>query len=274
MTDTITITAPVWEGERGPLIKALVAAQLTSEAVLKAATNPAFRSRYADLAAVVEAVVPALNRAGVAVIQVPSNDGDLVTVTTILAHESGATLTGSLGMRPTKADPQGVGSAVTYARRYALLAMTGAAPEDDDGNHASRAVSEPSPSKVVNPATGRMVNPMSANQARKDGRGERFNALIHEISDLTEVTGCLAWGEDKAPEIHKMPDAWQKDLREKLALRISDLRAAAGTVQPYGAKFDVRGNPIEPEADEEAEIMFPAAGDNRVSRNQVGMAAE
>lgn len=143
----ISASAPIWDGERAPLIKAMVAAQMACEAVLKGSSNPAFKSRYADLAAVVEAVVPSLNRAGVAVIQSPFNDGDLVTVTTILAHESGATLTNSLSMRPTKSDPQGVGSAITYARRYALLALTGAAPEDDEGNGASRVANDARPTQ-------------------------------------------------------------------------------------------------------------------------------
>ena len=132
MTDQLT-----WEGDRAPLAKAFVAAQKATEAVKKASTNPAFKSRYADLAAVVEAVIPALNASGIAVIQSPSFDGDLVSVTTTLIHESGSSVSGTLSMRPTKMDPQGVGSAVTYARRYALLAMTGAAPEDDDGQAAS-----------------------------------------------------------------------------------------------------------------------------------------
>lgn len=127
-----------WEGERAPFAKAFIAAQKATEAVKKASSNPAFKSRYADLSVVVEAVIPALNASGIAVIQSPSFDGELVHVATTLIHESGSSVTGVLAMRPTKADPQGVGSAITYGRRYSLLAMTGAAPEDDDGNAASQ----------------------------------------------------------------------------------------------------------------------------------------
>jgi hypothetical protein len=105
--------------------------------VKKANSNPAFKSKYADLAAVVEAVVPALNAAGIGVLQFPAFDGEMVSVTTTLIHESGSSVTGVLHLRPSKTDPQGVGSASTYGRRYSLLAMTGAAPEDDDGNAAS-----------------------------------------------------------------------------------------------------------------------------------------
>lgn len=127
-----------WDGDKAPLAKAFVAAQKAMEGVKKAATNPAFKTRYADLAQVVEGVTPALNEAGVGVMQFPSYDGDLVGVTTTLLHESGSSVTATLHLRPTKADPQGCGSAITYARRYALLAITGCAPEDDDGNAASQ----------------------------------------------------------------------------------------------------------------------------------------
>lgn len=137
MSETVTLAPLIWDGDRAPLAKALVAAQKATEAVKKASTNSHFNNKYADLSVVIEAVVPALNGAGVMVMQVPTNDGEMVSVTTMLLHETGASVTSTLSLRPSKTDPQGVGSAITYARRYALLAMTGAAPEDDDGNAAS-----------------------------------------------------------------------------------------------------------------------------------------
>lgn len=136
MNEALTI-ALVWEGDRAPFAKAFIAAQMATEAVKKAASNPAFRSKYADLSEVVEATVPALNASGIGVIQSPGYDGELVSIETVLIHESGSSCTGVLRLRPSKTDPQGVGSAITYGRRYSLLAMTGAAPEDDDGNAAS-----------------------------------------------------------------------------------------------------------------------------------------
>lgn len=126
-----------FEGDKGAFAKAFIQAQKAMEAVTKANLNPAFKQKYADLAAVVEAVVPALNAAGIAVLQSPAFDGEMVTVTTTLLHDSGASLTSDLRLRPSKTDPQGVGSAITYGRRYSLLAVAGVAPEDDDGNAAS-----------------------------------------------------------------------------------------------------------------------------------------
>lgn len=148
MSEAPTLSVLIWDGERAPLAKALVAAQKATESIKKAATNPAFKSKYADLAHVVEGVVPALNAAGVMVLQCPGFDGDFVSVTTTFLHEGGSSVTSTLNMRPSKQDPQGIGSAITYARRYALLAMAGGAPEDDDGNAASGPRNEARPTPL------------------------------------------------------------------------------------------------------------------------------
>lgn len=116
---------------------ALVAAQRNFAPALKTSTNPHFKSRYADLAACVEAVIDALNTAGIALVQKqhPSEHG--VAVETVFVHESGEILSaGILSVPAAKQDPQGYGSALTYARRYSLMAACGIAPEDDDGNAA------------------------------------------------------------------------------------------------------------------------------------------
>jgi len=114
----------------------------------KDSKNPFFSSTYADLASVWDACRHALSTNGLSVIQMPSMRSDgYVVVRTILAHESGQWIAGELAVKPiyiNKAgeevacnDPQGIGSAITYARRYALAAFVGVAPEDDDGNAAS-----------------------------------------------------------------------------------------------------------------------------------------
>jgi hypothetical protein len=118
---------------------ALVKAQKAFGPALKTSTNPHFRSRYADLSACVEAVIEGLNGAGIALIQRTSEDLTGVTVETVFIHESGETLEcGKLHVPASKQDPQGYGSALTYARRYSLMAACGIAPEDDDGNAATR----------------------------------------------------------------------------------------------------------------------------------------
>ena len=119
---------------------ALVKAQKAFGPALKSSTNPHFKSRYADLSACVEAVIEGLNGAGIALVQRTSEDTTGVTVETVFIHESGEMLEcGKLHVPAAKQDPQGYGSALTYARRYSLMAACGIAPEDDDGNAASRA---------------------------------------------------------------------------------------------------------------------------------------
>lgn len=124
----------------GPKIAAaFVKAQKAFGPALKSSTNPHFKSRYADLSACVEAVVDALNNNGIGLIQRCYDNSTGVMVETVFVHESGEVLEcGILHVPASKQDPQGYGSALTYARRYSLMAACGIAPEDDDGNSASR----------------------------------------------------------------------------------------------------------------------------------------
>lgn len=119
---------------------ALAAAQAKMGKALKSANNPHFKSKYADLASVVDACMPALNEVGIAVIQPTTDDETGRYVETVLIHgESGETLKCRVPLIVAKNDMQGYGSAVTYARRYGLMSMAGIAPEDDDGNRAAKA---------------------------------------------------------------------------------------------------------------------------------------
>jgi hypothetical protein len=127
---------------------AMVKAQMAFGPALKTSQNPHFKSRYADLSACVEAVIEALNSNGIALIQrsLPCDSG--VTVETVFVHTSGETLSsGPLHVPASKQDPQGYGSALTYARRYSLMSACGIAPEDDDGNAASKPVTYEAPRK-------------------------------------------------------------------------------------------------------------------------------
>ena len=123
---------------------ALVKAQKAFGPALKSSSNPHFRSKYADLSACVEAVIDALNDNGIALTQQVHECDNGVIVETVFIHESGATMScGRLHVPATKQDAQGYGSALTYARRYSLMAACGIAPEDDDGNAASRRPTQP-----------------------------------------------------------------------------------------------------------------------------------
>ena len=120
------------------LAKALSAAQSEFENPSKNATNPHFRSKYADLAELVNVVRPVLSRHGLSITQWPGFVDGLCTVETVLMHQSGEWLSGVSSTPVTKQDPQGIGSATTYLRRYSMAAICGLAQEDDDGNTASK----------------------------------------------------------------------------------------------------------------------------------------
>jgi hypothetical protein len=117
---------------------ALLQAQRAIGFAAKGANNPHFKSKYADLPAVIDAVKGPLNEAGIIFIQspAPSDDGKL-HLTTRLIHESGEWIESTAVTPLQKSDPQGVGSAITYMRRYSLAAITGLYQDDDDGNAAS-----------------------------------------------------------------------------------------------------------------------------------------
>lgn len=119
---------------------AFVAAKKAFGPALKDKANPAFRSKYADLGACIDAVEDALLANGIAFFQETSEDATGVTVETVFLHESGESLRcGKLHVPASKQDPQGYGSALTYCRRYSLMAACGIAPEDDDGQAAVKA---------------------------------------------------------------------------------------------------------------------------------------
>lgn len=118
------------------LAKALAKAQGEIENASKNAANPHFKSKYADLAEVLNTVRPVFSSHGLSVLQMPSFDGGIASVETLLMHTSGEWISNTCSAPVSKNDAQGVGSAITYLRRYSLAAFAGIAQEDDDANSA------------------------------------------------------------------------------------------------------------------------------------------
>ena len=148
--------------ERSESIAALAAAlskaQSTIQGAIKDTANPFFKSKYADLASVKDAIQVPLSSNGLAYVQVVHNPENGVGVETILMHASGEWLSGGVVFVPvSKADAQGYGSALTYARRYSLSAITGVAPEDDDGIAAAKA----KPAEIVKSVPKAVIDKMS-----------------------------------------------------------------------------------------------------------------
>jgi hypothetical protein len=133
MSDIAIRTSP----EIGTIAEAIAKAQAELENIDKGGVNPAFRAKYVKLGDVLDEVRPKFAKHGIAIIQHAINgDGSNVGVATLFAHSSGQWIESRLYVAPTKFDAQGAGSAITYLRRYSLMAMAGVAPDDDDGNAA------------------------------------------------------------------------------------------------------------------------------------------
>lgn len=124
---------------------ALAKAQGQIDGAKKDSANPFFKSKYADLASVWEACRLQLSSNGLSVTQCPEESENGIAIETMLLHSSGQWVKSRYTMPVSKMDAQAVGSAITYARRYALAAIVGIAPEDDDGNSAAKAKPEEKP---------------------------------------------------------------------------------------------------------------------------------
>lgn len=118
------------------LATALAKAQGQLENASKSSTNPHFKSKYADLAEVINTVRPVFSEHGLSVMQCPSFEAGVVSVETVVMHSSGEWMASTVSAPVSKQDAQGVGSAITYCRRYSLAAVAGIAQEDDDANSA------------------------------------------------------------------------------------------------------------------------------------------
>lgn len=125
-SDTISKLAP-----------ALVNAQAAMAGATKGAKNPFFKSTYANLEEVIRVVKTAFEANGLSFIQFPVSGEGTAGVETIILHESGEFISNEFLLKCSKSDPQGMGSAITYARRYGLQSACGIPSEDDDGNAAS-----------------------------------------------------------------------------------------------------------------------------------------
>ena len=147
---------------------ALVKAQKAFGPALKTKNNPHLRSKYADLQACTEAVTDALNSNGIFLMQPTHSCDDGVIVETLFIHESGEQISsGRLYIKAAKLDPQGLGGALTYARRYSLMAACGIAQEDDDGHADSQ---QKTPQKTF-----------------EKFPGSALEALLHDIEDCINV---------------------------------------------------------------------------------------
>lgn len=211
------------------LAGALAKAQSEMQGAKKDAENPFFKSKYADLSSVWDACRAALTKNGLSVIQTPSTEitetHTIIRVGTILCHSSGEWISEELSAIPGKDDPQGIGSCVTYLRRYALSAFTGVAPEDDDGNAASQGNGKPAQ---------RTAPPKPSQKAAEVGELKQGVADVCKL--LNKAGDTPPWTAKKVDEFAVQEfgakvDVLEleplRDLLKKLSLKLDAVKAAA-----------------------------------------------
>lgn len=170
------------------LAKALVKFNSEVNKIAKDADNPFFKNNYATLDTIIDEIRPILSKHGLSIMQIPSGDGQNVTLKTLLLHESGEWLeSDELTMKPVKNDPQAVGSCITYARRYSLAAFlslnTG---EDDDGNGATYGKDKPKPKSNSGQAPNKSQG-SNGNGKASEKQMKMIHAKIAHISALTKT---------------------------------------------------------------------------------------
>jgi hypothetical protein len=224
-SDTLTKISP-----------ALVSAVNSMEGVAKTTENDGFKkngkaSKYATLADCIEASRTALLANGLCVIQGPgatNTEAKTLCITTRIIHDSGEWIETDFDMPLTKWSPHEAGSATTYGRRFALMAMLGLAPvEDDDGNAASGLKVEKNPSISVHPEGpdfwGAEGPGMSAAQAKKEGWGETLDGWLGQIAVLPTTQAWQDWCRENAADVKRLPKGWRIQLRDELENRKKEL---------------------------------------------------
>lgn len=199
---------------------ALVKALSSIKGASKDAANSHFKSNYATLGSVIDASRDILSEHGLVAIQGLGEltDGALCA-TTRLIHESGEWIESTFHMPLAKRDPQGAGSAATYARRYGLMAMLGMPALDDDGEAAmdrgqQQERQAPTPSGLGADWWKADGAGPSAYQAKKDGKGAVFEEILAEIRKLTSAKDWRELLNANHETILAMPRSWRIELRQ------------------------------------------------------------
>jgi hypothetical protein len=178
---------PTRSRDLNELAAALAKAQGEIEGAIKDRSNPAFRSKYADLGAVWDAIREPFSKNGLSVVQFPRRDGNSVEVETILLHSSGQWMSGTFSVPTAKQDAHGFGSATTYARRFSLSAVCGVAPVDDDGNAAAGKANTHIPTST-HPGD-------FAEEARRDGLTTETRSTYQVSKDKKAEAAAKQWAD-------------------------------------------------------------------------------
>jgi hypothetical protein len=202
------------------LAKALPGAQAKFAKVAKDAANPHFNARYATLSEIIDATLPALNAAGITVLQPATTTAEGVEVTTVLMHDSGQWFAATHLVPITKRDAQGVGSTLTYARRQALQSMLTVAPqgEDDDAEGAAgRGQGRPP-----------LPPPLPPQKPDRATRVARLEATMRDVKTLRDLTRAHDLAKDLRMELAAEEPATAARLDDLFNTRHAELLQGAG----------------------------------------------
>jgi hypothetical protein len=230
----------------GKLAEALAAAQGEMQPIPRDKENPYFKSKYADLASIVEKTGPILARHGLAVVQLPGfrawAESGTEILTTMIMHSSGEWVSEQMPLFMSKRDAQGMGSAITYARRYAYGAAVGiVTDEDDDGNQASqpprRQAERPAAvaREATKPPSERPPMTVVQGQAEETTNDERRRALARVQLEQAVNDGLPAGLADALWKAYKPSDheGWVEGLKARMGQR-----GAQGIDEPSGPLVD------------------------------------
>ena len=221
------------------LFAALSLAQGEIENAMKDSTNPHFKSKYADLSSVRAAIRDPFAKHGLAISQWPRTTDRSVEIETILSHKSGQFISETVSCPLQKMGAQEIGSALTYLRRYSMMAISGVAPDDDDGNCAS-AHDEPSKNseKVWSGKSG-------ANARDDELQATRYYVTSSKVkfSKITSIQALREWWEKEKPIMADMfaskEDPLYVDLKTAYAahgesLKLAELNKVPTTAEQIG----------------------------------------
>jgi len=191
------------------LATALHKAQGQIKHAIKDAANPFFRSKYADLVSVWDAIRDAFQANGLSISQMPDMDGDKPVLVSILMHVSGEYLESRILLNPAKNDPQGIGSCISYYRRYSLQSIAGVCADDDDGEAAHGRIAK------VDATTGEVKKAQPKwDDAQRTEIGHWFSAVIQGVTEgerlVNEFRAKYKYTEPV--EVIKLCKSWCKDL--------------------------------------------------------------
>lgn len=233
------------------LAKALAKAQAKIKHASKDNINPHFKSRYADLASCMEAIREPFAENGLAISQPLSNEDNKVKCTTILMHESGQWLASDMLMTPVNNLPQTLGSCATYLRRYMVLAISGVAPDDDDGNAAS---GKGTKDEGKDNNENNNSSTTSQNMAQKTAKPAMASSQVSTAGNTAAGSQVVKWSKHNAGHQKKIIDFLKSKKQENMLTQLINLLdgqpASQQTLDDTWRKIDPEAPDRDPAEDE------------------------